>query len=81
MTPADLRAWQARMGISALEAARRLGVAQHTYLDWARGISRNTGKPVRLTKVVALACAALEADLPPVGAHSDANLTKRLTAP
>ena len=65
MTPEDLRAWQAHMGISGLEAARLLGVAPATYQDWARGVSRATGKPVRIGRVVALACAALAAGLVP----------------
>lgn len=67
MTPDDLRAWQERMEISALEASRRLGVAYGTYRDWIAGASRTTGKAVRITRVVALACAALEAGLAPVG--------------
>ena len=67
MTPADLRAWQARMGISAREAARRLGVAAGTYQDWVTGKSRTSGKPVAPSRTVALACAALEAGLQPVG--------------
>lgn len=67
MTPADLREWQARMGISALEASRRLGVAQQTYLDWTRGTSRTTGKSINLPPLLRWACAALEAGLAPVG--------------
>jgi transcriptional regulator with XRE-family HTH domain len=67
MTSEDLRAWQERMGISALEAARRLGVAPATYRDWVHGKSRTTGKPVRPSKLVAIACAALAAELQPWG--------------
>ena len=61
MTSEDLRAWQAHMGISALEAARRLGVAPATYQDWVHGKSRTTGKPIQISRLVALACAALAA--------------------
>ena len=61
MTPADLRAWQAHMGISGREAARRLGVAPGTYQDWVTGTSRTTGKPIQISRLVALACAALAA--------------------
>ena len=61
MTPADLRAWQAHMGISGREAARRLGVAPGTYQDWVTGTSRTPGKPIQISRLVALACAALAA--------------------
>ena len=61
MTPADLRAWQKAMGISGREAARRLGVAPGTYQDWVTGTSRTTGKPIQISRLVALACAALAA--------------------
>ena len=61
MTPADLRAWQKAIGISGREAARRLGVAPGTYQDWVTGTSRTTGKPIQISRLVALACAALAA--------------------
>ena len=67
MTPTDLRAWQARMKITGLEAAARLGVSYAAYKDWRRGISRTTGKPIEAGRAVALACAALEAGLSPIG--------------
>ena len=63
MTPADLRAWQAHMGISGRDAARRLGVAPGTYQDWVTGTSRTTKKPITLPPLVGLACAALAAGL------------------
>ena len=65
MTPTDLRAWQSGMGISAHEAARRLGVSPATYQDWVTGTSRTSGRPVRISRVTALACAALAAGLQP----------------
>ena len=61
MTPADLRAWQKARGISGREAARRLGVAPGTYQDWVTGTSRTTGKPIQISRLMALACAALAA--------------------
>ena len=63
MTPADLRAWQSSMGLTGREAARRLGVSPATYQDWVTGTSRTSGKPVRISRLVALACAALSAGL------------------
>ena len=67
MKPSDLRAWQARMKITGLEAAARLGVSYAAYKDWRRGISRTTGKPIEAGRAVALACAALETGLSPIG--------------
>ena len=59
MTPADFRAWQARMGLTVRAAAELLGVAPSTVQDWRTGTSRSTGKPIELPKMLALACAAL----------------------
>ena len=67
MKSSDLRAWQARMKITGLEAAAMLGVSYAAYKDWRRGISRTTGKPIEAGRAVALACAALEAGLRPIG--------------
>lgn len=61
MTPADLRTWQAHMGLTAPKAADALGVSYATYRDWLAGTSRTTGKPVQISRLVALACAALAA--------------------
>ena len=65
MTPADLRAWQARMGYTYDTAAQALGVSRSTYAEWVAGKSRTTGKPVTPSRTVALACAALAAGLEP----------------
>lgn len=65
MTPEELKSWQDSMGWSGLEAARQLGVSSATYRDWLSGVSRTTGKPVKATKMAALACAALAAGLGP----------------
>lgn len=70
MTPEDLRAWQKRMGISALEASRRLGVSQMTYLDWVQGTSRTTGKPIKLPPLLRWACAGMEAGVTPLGSET-----------
>ena len=67
MKSSDLRAWQARMKITGLAAAELLGVSYAAYKDWRRGISRTTGKPIEAGRAVALACAALEAGLRPIG--------------
>ena len=61
MTPDDLRAWQASMGYTYNTAAQALGVSRSTYADWLAGRSRTTGKPIKISRLVALACAALAA--------------------
>lgn len=71
MTPEELRSWQARMGLSGLEASKRLGVSYATYRDWAAGFSRNSGRPIKLPPLLPLSCAALEAGLQPVGEHHE----------
>ena len=63
MTPADFRAWQARMGLTVRAAADLLGVAPSTVQDWRTGTSRSTGKPIELPPMLALACEALAAGL------------------
>ena len=63
MTPADLRAWQAHMGYTYDTAAQALGVSRGTYADWLAGRSRTTGKPIKISRLVALACAALAAGI------------------
>lgn len=63
MTPDDLRAWQAHMGYTYDTGSAALGVSRGTYADWLAGRSRTTGKPIQISRTVALACAALAAGL------------------
>ena len=65
MTPTDLRTWQAHMGYTYDTAAKALGVSRSTYADWLAGHSRTTGKPIKIGRMAALACAALAAGLEP----------------
>ena len=65
MTPTELRTWQAHMGYTYETAAQALGVSRSTYADWLAGRSRTTGKPIKISRLVALACAALAAGLEP----------------
>ena len=65
MTPADLRAWQAHMGYTYDTAAQALGVSRSTYAEWVAGKSRTTGKPITISRLVALACAAIEGGIVP----------------
>ena len=61
MTPDDLRAWQARMDYTQQQAADALGINRVSYAKMLAGgaIDRRT----------ALACAAIEAGIAPLGAH------------
>ncbi|HEY0200890.1 MAG TPA: helix-turn-helix transcriptional regulator [Burkholderiaceae bacterium] len=59
MTAEDLRAWQQRMGYTQQQAAAALGMSWATYKRWL------VGDPSRL---IALACAAIEAGIAPLGA-------------
>lgn len=63
MTPSDLRAWQAHMGLTYDTAAAALGINRSTYADLVSGISRSTGQPKDIDRRTALACAALAAYL------------------
>ena len=65
MTPAEFRAWQAHMGLTVRAAAESLDVAPSTVQAYRTGVSRSTGQPVAVPRVVALACAALAAGLGP----------------
>lgn len=59
MTPADFRAWHDAMGYTYETGAEALGVSRGTYADWLAGRSRTTGRPIKISRLVALACAAL----------------------
>ena len=61
MTPSDFRAWHEGMGHTYDTGAKALGVSRGTYADWLAGRSRTTGKPIKISRLVALACAALAA--------------------
>lgn len=63
MTTDDLRAWQTHMGLTYDTAAQALGVSRSTYAEWMAGRSRTTGKPIKISRTVALACAALAAGM------------------
>lgn len=67
MTPADLQIWQARMGLSQRSAADALGMSLPAYQAMLRGSSFSTGKPRRIDRRTALACAAIEAGIQPLG--------------
>ena len=63
MTPDDFRAWHNAMGYTYDTGAAALGVSRSSYADWIAGRSRTTGKPITISRTVALACAALAAGI------------------
>lgn len=67
MTPSRLRRWRMAQGLSLTRAAEELGVSRRTYCEWESGLTRNTKQPVRLTRLLGLACRAIEAGLEPIG--------------
>lgn len=61
MTADDFNALQTRLGISRAELCRQIGIAPNTGTRYASGA-------FQIPLTVALACAALEAGLAPMGA-------------
>ena len=60
MTPADLRAWRTKMGITQDKAAKLLGMSPSNYKDLEMGKRRTTGKVIeQLDRRTALACTAI----------------------
>ena len=60
MKPSDLRAWQAHMGYTYETAAEALGISRSGFAKLLAGVHP-------IDKRTALACAALEAGLRPLG--------------
>ena len=63
MTTDDFRTWHDAMGHTYDTGAAALGVSRSTYAEWLSGRSRTTGKPIQVSRTVALACAALAAGM------------------
>lgn len=72
MTPQELFDWRESLGLTHRAAAALLGMTLPTYQRLERGLDWRTDKPVRITRAVALACAAIRAGLPPEGTDSAA---------
>ena len=67
MTPNELREWQTQMGLNTYTAPQALGVGRRTYMEWLSG-------ETAISRVAALACAALAAglDVPAVAPQENA---------
>lgn len=63
MTKQDFDAWLKHMGLTEISAGKMLGCSPVTVGQFRRGISYTTGKPSKIDRRTALACAALAAGL------------------
>lgn len=59
----DFKAWRKRLGYTLDGAAEALGMSRSAIINYEAGVRRDSGEPVVIPKVVALACAAVEAGL------------------
>ena len=59
MTPASLSAWMARQKLNKVEAASALGIARST-------LDRYLAGETEIPRYIALACAAVAKELPPI---------------
>lgn len=69
MTPATLTAWRERLGWTQAKAAAELELSPNTYGALEAGIyldGRANINPTRIRRHIALACAAIQADLQPL---------------
>jgi transcriptional regulator with XRE-family HTH domain len=57
VTPADLKSWRTRLGLSQREAAGLLGITPGWYGQMESGFRRTTGEPIEIPKTVAYSCA------------------------
>lgn len=67
MTHVDFVLWHERMGYTYDTGAAALGVNRSPYANLLAGQRRDSGTPVVYDRRTALACAALEAGLRPLG--------------
>jgi len=65
LTPERLKAWREELGMSQDEAARVLDMDRKNYQQHERGIAWATGKPVKISRRTALACAAIRLGIDP----------------
>jgi len=63
MTPVQFKAWRVDLGYTQDQAAAALGVSKSTIVNYETGVRRDTGEPIIIPKVVALACLAVKEGL------------------
>jgi len=67
MTNEQFKAWRKKMNFTLQQAADALGLYARTISNYERGARYEDGREVKIPRSIALACAAVEADLKPVG--------------
>jgi DNA-binding transcriptional regulator YiaG len=63
MTPADFRAWRARLDLTQQQAADLLGIHRNTVALYEEGRRRDRDAQVKIPKVVERACRDVEREL------------------
>lgn len=71
MTRDNFVAWHARMGYTYVTGAAALGVSRASYANYLSGVTASTGRPMVYSRTLALACAALEAEVNPLGSEKE----------
>ena len=62
MTPAELKEWRKRAGLSQRNVAEMLEIALPTWQRYERGFDWKTSAPVEVPRWLSLACAAMSAE-------------------
>jgi len=67
MTKEQFKAWRKKMGFTQQQAADALGLYRLTIINYERGTRPENNLEVKIPRSIALACAAVQAGLKPVG--------------
>jgi len=67
MNNEQFKAWRKKLNLTQQQAADALGVYARTITNYERGSRYEDGRAVKIPRSIALACAAIEAGLNPVG--------------
>jgi len=67
MNNEQFKAWRKKMNLTQQQAADALGLSIQALGNYERGTRYEDGRAVIIPRTVALACAAVEAGLKPVG--------------
>jgi predicted transcriptional regulator len=70
MSRVDFVKWHERMNYTYVSGAKALGVSRAAYANYLSGVRRDSGTPVHYDRKTALACAALESGIKPLGLES-----------
>jgi len=67
MKPEDFKCWRKKNGLTQQQAADALGLIRITVTNYERGSRLGSGSEIKIPRSIALACAAIEAGLKPIG--------------